>query len=185
MMVSPITVTHPEVAAMWDIELNDVSADQITKSSRAKRYWVCSEHVHSFTGTPPQVIKNEIPCGICRGRILLPGFNDLESRCPEMASEWSKKNNTLPSQHFLNSRDNVLWECNEGHEWEESPNSRLKGKRSRGVKECPYCSNARITVGVNDLFSVFPELKSQWSPKNTIDPRNLTKFSHKKSMVGL
>ena len=45
------------------------------------------------------------------------------------------------------SNKEVWWKCIEGHEWQASIKSRNNGKN------CPYCSNKRVLVGYNDLYT--------------------------------
>jgi hypothetical protein len=90
---------------------------------------------------------------------------------PELAKEadgWD------PSQVTYGSGIKRLWKCKYGHNWTNSPNSRI-GKSIRG---CPICTNQLIQVGVNDLFSTHPNICNEievGDPK-TVTSGSKTKF---------
>ncbi|MER7683291.1 zinc-ribbon domain-containing protein, partial [Streptomyces sp. NPDC096934] len=64
-------------------------------------------------------------CPICAGRKVLPGFNDLRTTHPAIASEWhSTKNTGTPIDFSAGSDSRVWWRCRAGHEWEVSIGSR-------------------------------------------------------------
>lgn len=68
----------------------------------------------------------------------------------------------------------IWWKCKEGHEWES-----IVANRSRGQK-CPVCSGKKIVLGINDIFTIFPDLKKEWDyEKNIINPQTLSAYSNK------
>jgi hypothetical protein len=88
-------------------------------------------------------------------RVLLQGFNDLETKSPELAKQWnSKRNGSLkPSQILFHSRDKkIWWKCNDGHEWDATIASRNLGNN------CPVCSRQLVMPGVNDMATTNPDL---------------------------
>lgn len=62
----------------------------------------------------------------------------LEDNRPDLASEWSLKNETIPSEHAENSNEKIWWVCPNGHEDYSSSIS----NRNRGGCGCPKCSPA-------------------------------------------
>ncbi len=94
---------------------------------------------------------------------------------PELESEWSDKNVGLNIMDIsYGSNKEIWWKGSCGHIWQASPKSRSNGSG------CPYCSGKRVLRGFNDLKSRFPELKAEWSDKNSIRPDSVTTGSHKK-----
>ena len=65
-------------------------------------------------------------CPFCSGHRVLPGFNDLESQCPDMLIDWDyEKNDIFPSMLTKRSGRKVFWKCkNCGREWETSPHDK-------------------------------------------------------------
>lgn len=101
-------------------------------------------------------------CPICSGARVLRGYNDFESKFPELAKEWSPKNEPLkPSMITAATHRKVIWQCKLGHEWTASVKS-----RTVNCTGCPYCSHNFVLPGFNDLASRFPEIAAEWSERN-------------------
>lgn len=74
-------------------------------------------------------------CPYCAGTKVLEGYNDLASRCPDVAESWhpTKNGNLTPRDVTYGSIRKVWWLGKCGHEWEARVNSRV---RAYG---CPIC----------------------------------------------
>lgn len=81
---------------------------------------------------------------------------------PQLLSEWdSEKNLTLgfsPEKLKLKSNKAPWWKCEKGHSWQMEVYHRTDGRN------CPYCNHKRVLKGFNDLFTLFPEIVSEWHP---------------------
>ena len=68
------------------------------------------------------------------------GENDLETIYPDIAKEWSSKNNDLlPNMILPNSAKKVWWKCQTcGHEWQARCNNRTANNSG-----CPFCSSKK------------------------------------------
>lgn len=86
-----------------------------------------------------------------------------------------------PFVESLSAMDNFSWLC------EKDPSLTYKAKLSSliarhkngwipGEKECscPVCKGHVRVPGYNDVFTLYPELKKQWSKSNTDDPSTLS-----------
>lgn len=95
---------------------------------------------------------------------------------PELAKEWSDKNEDLePSMVTYGSNKVVWWKGKCGHEWKMSVKSRTTGQG------CPYCAGVRVLVGFNDFATLCPILIDEWSDKNKdCKPMDFTVGSSKK-----
>lgn len=91
---------------------------------------------------------------------------DWMKTMPELLNEWNyEKNNIMPSDISIWSKNKVWWKCKYGHEWASTMNSRQK------KSGCPYCAGLLPIVGVNDLQTTNPELMKEWDyQKNIIKP---------------
>ena len=91
---------------------------------------------------------------------------DWMKTIPELLNEWNyEKNNIMPSDISIWSKNKVWWKCKYGHEWASTMNSRQK------KSGCPYCAGLLPIVGVNDLQTTNPELMKEWDyQKNIIKP---------------
>ena len=105
------------------------------------------------------------------------GFNDLKTKYPSLAAEWSEKNLPLtPDAVNEKSTKNVWWKCRTcGYEWKAVVKARVKG----GM--CPVCAERAVLQGYNDLGTTDPHLLSEWDyEKNSKwTPSNVSRNSMK------
>lgn len=108
---------------------------------------------------------------------LLKGFNDLQTKFPSLAIEWSDKNLPLtPDAVNEKSTKNVWWKCRTcDYEWKAVVKARVKG----GM--CPVCAERAVLQGHNDLGTTDPHLLSEWDyEKNSKwTPSNVSRNSMK------
>ena len=94
-------------------------------------------------------------------QIRFAGFNDLATLFPEVADEWSDKNEKKPTEVMAFANSKAWWKCRTcGYEW-----NTLISTRSGGSK-CPCCSGYTFIKGKNDLKSTHPQIAKEWSEKN-------------------
>lgn len=155
---------------------------------------VCLEHGLSVVQNPEAYLSfNAVVCSrllsslrsaggraeLCNGSgiKLLKGFNDLKTKYPSLAAEWSEKNLSLtPDAVNEKSTKNVWWKCNTcGYEWKAVVKARVKG----GM--CPVCAERAVLQGYNDLGTTDPFLLSEWDyEKNSKwTPSNVSRNSMK------
>lgn len=153
-----LVTTHPEIAATWDTTKNTESPEAFSAGSTSKAWWKC-EHGHSWqSGIYSRITKG---CPTCAGRIILAGFNDLESQRPELLVNWDyETNQVLPSAVSSDSHHKYWWKCPKGHSYLAPVTAQ---KRGRG---CSICSSKQVLPGFNDLESQHPELVAEWSDRN-------------------
>jgi hypothetical protein len=155
-----LATTHPDLAALahgWD-------PSTVTFGSGQRKNWQCSlGHIYK---SPVFRLSSGGGCAICAGKTVLAGFNDLETKFPEiakMADGWDPK--TKPSS----SHQKLSWKCDKGHKW-KAVLSNLTSRKAG----CPICSGRHILIGFNDLATVNPGLAAEavgWDPK-TITSRS-------------
>ena len=85
--------------------------------------------------------------------------------CMELLTQWDCRANLplTPQTIFHGSRKSVWWQCEKGHHWRASVNSRTSGKTN-----CPYCSGRIAWPGETDLASRFPALAKEWHPTKNL-----------------
>ena len=155
----PLSVTHPELAKEAD------GWDPTTHLPRKTKVgWMC--HLgHRWEATlDGRTGKDQTGCPVCSGRIVLAGFNDLQSKHPELAKEAIGWN---PAEISAGSNKKLDWKCTKGHIYPASVDKRA-GKDKTG---CPYCRNLKILIGFNDLLTTHSEIASQadgWDPTTVI-----------------
>lgn len=155
---------YPSIAEEWHpTENGTLTPDMVTAKSSIKVKWICPRG-HTY---PMEIGKRTTgrSCPICSNQLIVSGINDLQTRNPVLAKEWSPNNKKKASEVAPFSHTKYLWICSKGHEYPASPANRSKG---RG---CPICANIVIISGINDLATMRPDLIKEWDfKKNTIDP---------------
>lgn len=169
-----LATSCPKLVKEWSDKNAELSPKDVTSNSHKKAWWkgACG---HEWEA----IIKNRVngsDCPFCSGNQFLKGFNDLLSKCPEVAVEWSDKNGDLrPDMVLPNSNQSVWWKCKKhGHEWKARIADRYRGSG------CPYCSGALLLAGFNDLATTNPELITEWSEKNTISTQMIKASSSRR-----
>ena len=172
-----IPTTHPHLVDEWDYEANTpLRPELFTAGSDATAVWKCKKCGHRWKARIYARKKHGCPC--CAGNVLVKGVNDLRTVNSVVAGQWdSMKNGRLtPESVAANDNRKAWWLCELGHSWESVISSRNSGK------DCPYCSNRAVLVGLNDLASRNPTLAGEWCYKRNkaLTPQHVTEYSHRK-----
>ena len=158
----PLREAHPSLAAEWHPTRNGKTApDDVTAGSTRPAWWLgkCGHEWRAGVGSRAR----GAGCPYCAGRAVLPGFNDLESRFPEVVAEWDAEGNggTLPSEVHFGSKMRARWVCGAcGFSWEAAV-----AARTAAGSGCPACAGQALFRGVNDLATVRPDLAAAWHPE--------------------
>mgnify|MGYP000798055324 FL=1 len=174
-MSNLLSEVHPELVSEWSNKNLPLTPDKITYGSNKVVWWkgACG---HEWQTSVKARSKGE-NCPICSGARVIEGINDLATLKPELADEWSSKNDPLkPTMVTIGSHKKVIWQDKYGHEWTAT----VKSRAISGTG-CPYCSHNKILVGFNDLASQRPEIASEWSERNyPLKPDMVTAFANRK-----
>ncbi len=124
----------PLLIKYWDESKNITETPtSVSSTSTKKFFWIC-EKGHSFDRPINQFTKNN-KCPVCEDKKLLAGYNDLQTRYPEIAQDWSSKNIKLPTEYLCGSGESVFWECHICHfEWKAPIWNRTRA--GTGCKNC-------------------------------------------------
>jgi len=156
----------PAVAAQWHPTKNGtLTSSRVKGGARQNVWWVCQKG-HEWQSPVNNRIAKGRGCPVCAGQKTVAGFNDLTTTFPKVAAQWHPaRNNDLTSdQVSMGSHTKVWWQCDLGHEWETSVNSRT----STGAG-CPVCAGQKTVTGFNDLATQFPKVAAQWHPTRNED----------------
>ena len=157
--INDLATKYPEIAAEWSTKNLPLKPTMVSAGSHKKVIWV-DKLGHEWTASVKSRVQGS-GCPYCSHNLVLAGFNDLASRFPEIASEWSERNLPLTPDKgtaFKNTR--VWWKCHLGHEWYTLISTRSGGS------QCPYCSGIKLLIGFNDLATKYPTLAKEWSERN-------------------
>lgn len=133
-----LATVNPDLAAQWHpIKNGALTPIRVTAGSSKKVWWLCDKG-HEWEAVIDSRSRGS-GCPICSGRKLLPGFNDLATVDPDLASQWhpTKNGDLRPQDVFPGKHTLVWWQCEKGHEWQAGIFKRRKGAG------CPVCSNAQ------------------------------------------
>ena len=168
---------NPTLAKEWNYEKNNgLTPMDVLPNSNKKVWWRCNKG-HEWQAAIANRNKGRC-CPYCSGKIVLKGYNDLQTINPTLAKEWNyEKNNRLtPTDVSPNSHIKVWWKCIKGHEWQASIKNRYNGTG------CPYCVGRFVVRNENDLQTVNPILSEEWNyeKNNGLTPLDVFPSSNKK-----
>ena len=151
-----IMVEHvKELLDLWDFEKNSqigLDPKVLPVNSSKTAFWKCDDG-HCWQEEIKNIYGRKYKCLYCKGSLVWPGKNDLQTLFPEIAAEWDyDKNATVPEK--VSPRDTKIywWKCKKGH-----PSfARSVIHRVNRHDTCPYCSGRKVLTGVNDLQTVLP-----------------------------
>ena len=158
-----LLTAYPQLKKIWDYEKNKSKPEEHFQNDYKYFHWIC-ESGHSYYATVKDVIKSDCICPACSNKIVYEGFNDLATKNPKLAAEWSEKNDKKANDVMETSQYEAKWIC-------PTCKGEYKAKvseRKVGDDSCPYCKGERFRSGVNDLTKTNPELVSEWSSNNEI-----------------
>lgn len=86
----------------------------------------------------------------------------LGERNPELIKYWSDKNKKSPFDYSYRTNQKVLWNCQNGHEYDMPIQDRACGSN------CPYCSSRRFSIE-KSLGNTNKEISDEWHPSKNGD----------------
>ena len=130
----------PELMSEWNYEKNGELTPYNVGSGSNKRVWWKCKNGHEFEGVINSRNYKKSGCPVCSRRKIIPGYNDLKTLNPKLASEWNFKRNKglRPDKVAPGSNKIVWWKCRLDHEWLCSINDRNMGHN------CPICQGKRV-----------------------------------------
>ena len=181
--------TYPELLSEWDYEKNNANRiylNTVTYGSHKKAWWLCKQYKHSYEMSIQHKTIGKQGCPFCAGQKVLQGFNDLQSKYPDLMDEWDwKKNNfkkIYPNEISWSSSCNAYWKCNKCH---NSYNMNVSRRTSLN-QGCPYCAGKKVLKWYNDLQTLYPDLiYNEWNwienDKHGLKPDSFTSNSSVKA----
>ena len=172
-----IAVRFPEAVSAWDTEKNGGITPDMVNARTNKKYWWKCELGHSYKAEPANKLWQSHGCPICSGHQILPGFNDLKTRYPEIAREWDIGKNTPKHAYDVmpGSQQKFWWLCEKGHSYLATPNSRTANRTG-----CPICAGKVVLSGFNDLLTTSPKTAGKWdkAKNGNLNPEQVTAHSN-------
>ena len=158
-------VINPELAKEWSAN-NVRKADEVLPTSSSRALWICPTCRGEYYAAIRDRKVGDDACPYCKNDKVLPGFNSLQYKNPELAKEWSANNVRKADEVLPTSSSRVKWVC---------PTCRGEyyaaiRDRKVGDDACPYCKNDKVLPGFNSLKVRQPELvEREWCyPENIL-----------------
>lgn len=168
--INDLATLRPDLAAEWDCDLNERTAQEVGTGSGYKAWWR-DRFGHSWQAT----VNNRnhgTRCPVCVGQQVLAGFNDLATKHPDIAAEWDiGRNGFGPSEIAASSNKRTWWLCDQGHSWQMKV-----GNRTQLGQGCPICAGQRVLAGFNDMATTAPDLAAEWHPTKNLPATPETVF---------
>lgn len=135
-----LATVSPNVAREWHPTKNGSLEPTMVSPKANKKVWWLGKCGHEWEALISSRT-NGRGCPYCSNKAILPGFNDLETINPELASEWHPvKNGSLTASSVSpKSSKKVWWLGKCGHEWQATVNDRANGTG------CPVCRRKKLS----------------------------------------
>lgn len=167
-----LKAVYPELAEEWSPN-NDKTPYEVKYDSRERHLWVCKTCRCDYLASIEERLTDTKGCLVCKDVKVAAGINDLASVDPQLASEWSPRNERTPDTVLRTQAYTAYWICPDcGGEYPREVRDRYAGDHA-----CPYCKGLRPLQGVNDLQTLEPELAKEWSSRNTSSPSSVRRDS--------
>lgn len=179
-----LATVAPKVAAMLG-EKDKHFAFEVAAGSGRKLTFICPDCGQKFEAIIQNVVRNVdkgfTGCPVCAGRKVVPGINDLASKCPEAAAMLSKKNTFSAYEVTAGGHRKAIFVCEKcKQEFETDISNVTNAILKRGTNGCPVCAGKKVAHGINDLASQCPKAAAMWSSKNKLSASEVTAKSSKR-----
>jgi very-short-patch-repair endonuclease len=166
-------------ARFWS-DKNNVKPRDVFKSS-SKKYLFDCECGHENEQQISNITQG-CRCGYCSNKKLCnkPDCKSCFEKSfasNDKAVFWSDKNEVKPRDVFKYSNKKYLFQCECGHEIEQSLNNIISGKWCGYCRGDKLCSESRCKFCFEKSFASSDKAK-YWSDKNEVKPRDVCKSSH-------
>jgi hypothetical protein len=143
-----MATTHPDLAK----ELVGTDPTTVVAGTGKVLEWRCAIHKGTYKKRGADRV-NGVGCGICNGKKVLPGFNDMATTHPDLAKELV---GTDPRTVIAGTNKTLIWQCkNHPHTFPSAGASRLAGNG------CGVCANRILLTGFNDMATTHPKLAKE------------------------
>ena len=156
---------NPELASEFSVN-NKSTASQIAFDTSRKVLWTCPTCGEDYLYPVNERKIGDNSCPYCNHTKLKSGVNDLTITNPQLASEFSPRNDKKANEVGEWQVYEVYWICSKcGTEYYAKIRDRSVGDAS-----CPACAGKRVQAGFNSFADEHPDIAKDWSPDNDKKP---------------
>ena len=115
-----LATTHPELIKEWNYEKNGALLPNNLKAGCNKEVWWKCPNGHEWISRITNRTYLKRNCPYCSNHTVLSGFNDLQTKYPDIAKQWDYEKNypLLPTQANPGSSKKVWWICPLHHSYQ-------------------------------------------------------------------
>lgn len=137
---------YPLLIKEWDFESNNINPYKSMPKSHDIIHWKCSKG-HKWSSLLYSRVKGT-KCLVCLNKLILKGYNDLDTTNPLIAKQWNYELNKdlTPFNIGSGSGKVVYWNCDKGHIFKSSI-----VKRTKYNFNCPICKQDSKRRLINDI----------------------------------
>ena len=174
----------PNIAKEWHPTKNGkLTPDLFAPNSTEKVWWKCPKCGNEWYGSIVNR-SNGHGCNICatekrkltKKETLLSTRRILDNKICLL--DWDYDVNEHGPEYYTNGSGEIVnWKCHIcGFKWKTAIYNRTRDYKNG----CPLCSGKTIVSGINDLFTLLPDLMKEWAwEKNKdVDPKKIGIGSH-------
>ena len=163
---------NPELASEFSVN-NKSTVSQIAFDTSKKVLWTCPTCGEDYLYPVNERKIGDNSCPYCNHTKLKSGVNDLTITNPQLASEFSPRNDKKANEVGEWQKYEVFWIC---------PTCKQEFRRevrkmAAGFDECPICTGRVAIEGYNSLADEHPDIPFIWSEKNDKKPTEVTSIS--------
>lgn len=168
-----------ELAKQWHpVKNGELKPTEITCNHHNKVWWlypyddpITGKHFDFEWEASPNSRMTNSGCPFLSGKAVWPGFNDLESRYPEIAKQWHPTENKgfFPNTVSCSSNKSFVWllpydDPITGMHFDFVWKAKVENRTLLG-EECPFLApSPKVWTGFNDLAKCYPEIAAEFHP---------------------
>ena len=181
--VNDLATKCPKISAMWSAK-NTYTPSEVSVGSNKKAWFVCPDCKQEFEARvfhiARSLMRGNTGCPVCAGLKVVPGINDLATKCPKIFAMWSAKNTYTPSEASAGNNKKAWFVCPDCKQEFEASICNVVHTVQNGSTGCPVCAGRKVVSGINDLATKCPMAASMWSDKNDCSPSEVSAGNNKK-----
>ena len=183
--VNDLATKCPKISAMWSAK-NTYTPSEVSVGSNKKAWLVCPDCKQEFEArvfhVARSLMRGNTGCPVCAGLKVVPGINDLATKCPKIFAMWSAKNTYTPGEVSAGSNKKAWFVCPDCKQEFEASICNVVHTVQNGSTGCPVCAGRKVVSGINDLATKFPMAASMWSDKNDYTPSEISARSERRAI---
>lgn len=136
---------HPEIVEKLSPEFRKTASEILCKENKYLE-WICPICHGQYYDSIINVLTGNDNCPYCKGKKLLPGFNDFKTLYPELAEEWHPTNKYIglePDKILPKSNEKAFFQCPKCDEIYPMAIQNRVIKYKRHKEPCPRCGRTR------------------------------------------